>query len=595
MKRFQLLVLVSAIAAGAIWWGFYRAHHTSSLAVASLLPKETLALVHLPDFNRSRAEWHRTDLYQLWKEPAVQDFLAKPRAKVPTEGKVGQTVEEISTIEMKDAFVALIALEASAWKMVGGFRCPGDTAKAQKIVDDWRARAVGNGAEVKHETVEYQGHQIRTDSAGLLNLSTVWAGKWFFVANNLEHLKPLLDRADGRVKDPQTALAGDDVFLAASKHMSSNYSALVFARVDQLVEKMMPAAESSAAAPDQLAMLRQIRSFCGATAFDGGKMRDTLFIGMPKIADLGNLTRASLPIGTKDTFLYAASVLNLTKEMELGPQTAGLSWMGGLQKITGALSANGITLEEWKSAFGSELGLIGDWPANSQWPSLFVALPVKDSAKANKIVTTITTANPDSDPWTHQEKEGVHYYSSSTRAQLFSFSPTVGLSDRMLVAGADSRSVEAAMKRSATGSSELGALRNFQNAERSVATPQQAFAYVDPALIYTRFDATLRPVLVLGAAFLPGIADTVDLSKLPPADVITKHLSPIVMSQSYDGDGYLAESIGPVPLYQTVLGAVTTGSAAAAIYRQQTTGSTPSRSQIWAPPVSPSPTPEASP
>ena len=595
MKRFQLLVLVSAIAAGAIWWGFYRAHHTSSLAVASLLPKETLALVHLPDFNRSRAEWHRTDLYQLWKEPAVQDFLAKPRAKVPTEGKVGQTVEEISTIEMKDAFVALIALEASAWKMVGGFRCPGDTAKAQKIVDDWRARAVGNGAEVKHETVEYQGHQIRTDSAGLLNLSTVWAGKWFFVANNLEHLKPLLDRADGRVKDPQTALAGDDVFLAASKHMSSNYSALVFARVDQLVEKMMPAAESSAVAPDQLAMLRQIRSFCGATAFDGGKMRDTLFIGMPKIADLGNLTRASLPIGTKDTFLYAASVLNLTKEMELGPQTAGLSWMGGLQKITGALSANGITLEEWKSAFGSELGLIGDWPANSQWPSLFVALPVKDSAKANKIVTTITTANPDSDPWTHQEKEGVHYYSSSTRAQLFSFSPTVGLSDRMLVAGADSRSVEAAMKRSATGSSELGALRNFQNAERSVATPQQAFAYVDPALIYTRFDATLRPVLVLGAAFLPGIADTVDLSKLPPADVITKHLSPIVMSQSYDGDGYLAESIGPVPLYQTVLGAVTTGSAAAAIYRQQTTGSTPSRSQIWAPPVSPSPTPEASP
>jgi len=595
MKRFQLLVLVSAIAAGAIWWGFYRAHHTSSLAVASLLPKETLALVHLPDFNRSRAEWHRTDLYQLWKEPAVQDFLAKPRAKVPTEGKVGQTVEEISTIEMKDAFVALIALEASAWKMVGGFRCPGDTAKAQKIVDDWRARAVGNGAEVKHETVEYQGHQIRTDSAGLLNLSTVWAGKWFFVANNLEHLKPLLDRADGRVKDPQTALVGDDVFLAASKHMSSNYSALVFARVDQLVEKMMPAAESSAAAPDQLAMLRQIRSFCGATAFDGGKMRDTLFIGMPKIADLGSLTRASLPIGTKDTFLYAASVLNLTKEMELGPQTAGLSWMGGLQKITGALSANGITLEEWKSAFGSELGLIGDWPANSQWPALFVSLPVKDSAKANKIVTTITTANPEGDPWTHQEKEGVHYYSSSSRAQLFSFSPTVGISDRTLVAGADSLSVEAAMKRSATGSSELGALKNFQNAERSVATPQQAFAYVDPALIYTRFDATLRPVLVLGAAFLPGIADTVDLSKLPPADVITKHLSPIVMSQSYDRDGYLAESIGPVPLYQTVLGAVTTGSAAAAIYRQQTTGSTPSRSQIWAPPVSPSPTPDDSP
>jgi hypothetical protein len=595
MKRFQLLVLVSAIAAGAIWYGFYRSHHTSSLAVASLLPKETLALVHVPDFNRSRADWHRTDLYQLWKEPAVQDFLAKPRTKVSTEGKVGQTVDEISALEMKDAFVALVSLEFSAWKMVGGFRCAGDAEKAEKVVDNWRASFFSTGTDVKHETIDYQGRQIRIDNAGLVNLVTVRAGQWFFAANDIEHLKPLLDRADGRVKDPQTALSADDVFLAASKHMSSNYAALAYARVDQLVEKTMPAAEKSAAAPDQLAMIRQIRSFCGATSFDGGKMRDTLFVGMPKIADLGKLTRASLPIGTKDTFLYAASVLNLTKEMELSPQTTGLGWLGGLQEITSSLSANGITLEEWKSAFGSELGVLGDWPANSQWPSLFVALPVKDSAKANKIVTTITTANAEGLSWTHQEKEGVHYFSSAARAQLFSFSPAIGLSDRMLVAGANTASVEAAMKRSATGSSELAASRNFQNAERAIPTAQQAFAYVDPALIYTRFDATLRPLLVMGAAFLPGIADTVDLSKLPPADVITKHLSPIVMSQSYDRDGYVAESVGPVPLYQTVLGTVATGTAATALYRHQTQGPMSSRTKMIAPHVSPSPTPDDSP
>jgi hypothetical protein len=74
----------------------------------------------------------------------------------------------------------------------------------------------------------------------------------------------------------------------------------------------------------------------------------------------------------------------------------------------------------------------------------------------------------------------------------------------------------------------------------------------------------------MGAAFLPAVSDTVDLGRLPPADIITKHLSPIVMSQSYRGDGYVAESVGSVPFYQTVIGAVATGSAAAAIYRQQT-------------------------
>jgi hypothetical protein len=593
MKRFQLLVLASAITAGAIWWGFYRAHHTSSLAVASLLPKETLALVHLPDFNRSRAEWHRTDLYQLWKEPAVQDFLAKPRAKVSTEGRVGNTIEEISALEMKDAFLALVSLEAGAWKMVGGFRCTGDAEKGAKIVDNWKAKLLGTGSDVKHETADYHERQIQTDSVGLLNLSTVRAGQWFFVANDIEHLKPLLDRADGRIKDPQTTLSADDVFLLASKHMPSSYAALAYTRVDRFVEKLMPAAEESEASPDQLAMLRKIRSFCGATAFDGGRMRDTMFLGMPKPADLAHLMRASLPLATKDTFLYAASALNLTKELELGPQTPGFGWLSGLQKIATMLSANGIALEEWKSAFGSEVGLVGNWATNSQWPSLFVALPVKDSGKANKIVTTITTANSIGVSWTHRENEGVHYFSSSSNGQWFSFSPTIGLSDRVLVLGADAGSVEAAMKRSATGSSELTASRNFQNAERTVPTAQQAFVYVDPALFYGRFDATLRPLLAMGAAFLPAIADTVDLNKLPPVDIITKHLSPVVMSQSYDRDGYLAESIGPVPFYQTLLG-VTTGGAAAVIYRQQTQNRAATRSKLITPP-SRSPAPNGSP
>lgn len=586
MKRFQLLVLASAVAAGAIWYGFYRSHHTSSVAVASLLPKETLALVHLPDFNRSREEWHRTDLYQLWMEPAMQKFVEKPRSKVPAHGNVGQTVDEIETIGMKDAFLAVVSLEYSAWKIVGGFRCTGDAEKAEKIVHDWKVKSLGQGSEVKHETVEYQGRQIHTDSAGLLTLSTVRTGQWFFAANDIEHLKQLIDRADGRMKDPNTALTGGAVFLAASKHMPSSYAALAFARVDQFVEKLAVGGEPADSPPaDRFALLRQIRSFCAATSFDGTRIRDTIFAGMPKVADSGNLTRASLPIGTSETFLYVASLLNLTKEMELRPQAPGAGWFSGLQQITSSLSANGITLDEWKSAFGPELGIIGDWPADARWPSLFLTLPVKDSAKANQIVNTLTKANSDGASWSHQKKDGVDYFSSAASGGLISFSPTIGLSDRMLVAGAQGDTVEAAMKRSAGGSSGLAASKKFQDAERTLPAPQQAFAYLDVARLYERFDNTLRPFLVMGAALMPGIADNVDLSKLPDAEVFTRHLSPIVMSQWYDRDGYVAESVGPVPLYQTILGSVIAGTAASGFYQSQVPRLQPS----------PSPTPDETP
>jgi hypothetical protein len=587
MRKLQLLILAAAVAAGAIWWGFYRTHHTSSLGVASLLPKETLALVHLPDFNQSRADWHRTDLYQLWQEPTVQEFLAKPRGAVAPPGRVGQTVDEIASFEMKDAFFAVVSIESSAWNWDGGFRCAGDVEKAAKLVEEWRTRILAGQPDLKHQTIDYQGRQIHNDTAGIIQIWTVWAGPWFFFANNLENLKALLDRADGRVKDASTVLSSDETFLAASKHMPASYAAMVFGRVAPLVEKLTPTSEQ-AEPSDRLALVRQIRSFCAAMAFDGGRMHDTVFVGVPKMAEAGNLTRSSLPIATKDAFLYAASVLDFRKEMKPGWQTPGFGWLGGLDEITDALAANGITLEEWKNAFGTEISLIGSWAANSQWPSLVAALPVKDAAKANQIVTTITSAKGDDLKWRHREKDGASYYSSSSGPQLFSFSPTIGLSDRMLVVGLDGGSVETAIKH-ATGSSELAATRNFQNAERAVPTAQQAFAYVDPALIYARFDASLRPLLAMGAAFLPSLADTVDIGKLPPAEVVTRHLSPTVMSQSYRGDGYVAESIGSIPFYQTVVGAVTAGVIGTSFAHSQDQGGP--RHSI----PSPSPSPSSSP
>jgi hypothetical protein len=602
MKRFQLLVIVSMIAAGAIWVAFYRSRHTSSTAVTALLPKDTLAFVHLPDFNRSRAELRQTDLYQIWAEPALQEFLQRPRARIPASDGLVSTLQECEALQMKDAFVAVLAIEYSAWKTVGGFRFKGDPGNAERIVENWKAKLLSNGTDFKRETVDYEGHQIQTDTAGIVRLSTVRDGQWFLVANDPEGLKPLLDRVDGRAKDPNLTLAADDLFATTSKRMPSIYTALAFARIDRLVEKLMPPANGDANQTDQLTAIRQIQGLCGATSFDGGKIRDTIFVGMPRLMDVGNLTRASLPIATKDTFLYATGFLNLTKPVPLPGSQGPLGWMGGLQRITGTLSSNGVTLESWNNAFGPELSWVGDWPVDLHWPSIVATLPVKDPVKAKEILSVITTANGNSTTWTHRERDGVHYFSMRSAWQFLSLSPTIGLSERILVVGADAGSVEAAMKRSANGNSELASSRIFLNAEHQVPTARQVFAYIDPALIYTRVDATLRPMLFMSAAFLPGISDTVDLNKLPAAEIITRHLSPIVMSQSYDGDGYLAESVGPITVCQTIVGMGGLGGIGTMLYQQHapTRGpflspATPTINSAAPPSAPPSPSPGESP
>src|SRR5215475_2429784 len=153
--------------------------------------------------------------------------------------------------------------------------------------------------------------------------------------------------------------------------------------------------------------------------------------------------------------------------------------------------------------------------------------------------------------WKKSEKNGVRYYYMPSPIALVAITPTIAVSDRQLIFGLDSVSVEAAMTRAAPNAPvtpTLGDSSTYKMAARSVPNPTTAFVYIDAALLYSRLDAALRPILLMSAAFMPAMSDYVDVTKLPPAETVTKHLSPIVLSQRYERDGYLTESIGPVTL-----------------------------------------------
>jgi hypothetical protein len=171
------------------------------------------------------------------------------------------------------------------------------------------------------------------------------------------------------------------------------------------------------------------------------------------------------------------------------------------------------------------------------------------------------------------------------------------LSDRLLVAGFNPVSVEEAVKRSTNASSEFSDSQTYKSAAHLVPTPTNFFAYIDTQLLYSRLDASLRPMLLLAAAFIPAISSSVDLNKLPSPEVITKHLSPIVASQRYERDGYVAESVGPITFNQSVIG-LTILSGFGATARQKAgsglsgLGSPPTGSSQPSPtPPTPAPTP----
>lgn len=594
MKRFLLLLVVGAAAAIGIWYAMRTGGlRTSSANVTALLPKETTAFLHVPDVNGTRAKWHETDLYKLWREPALQDFLQKPLSKTPKSEAVRHKLQQIEALQMKDAFLAITSWENNQLKMLGGFRFKGTAEEAEKVISQWRARIQQTAPEVKHETLTYEKHPIDVVSHDAITVATVYNGDWFFAANDVPALKTLLDRADGRVKDAATTLATDENFTAAFKHMPASYAAFAYGRLDRYFARLATALPQDGSTSEQLSLLRQIRSVAGATGFENGKVRDVLFVGMPKAKDTGDLTRWSLALTSPESFLYIASFLNLPNQMPDAQKAAANGFPAAMQGLLTAFTAKGITLDYWKSAFGSELGLIGDWPQNARLPALFASLQVKDATKAKEIMTTVAETTAEESAWTTSEKEGVQYYSQPPTNPMVPLAPTIGLSNQLFIAGLDSTSVEAAIKRGGSTSSGLTASQTLKSAERLVPAPKSSFAYIDSAMFYTRLDAAVRPMLIMAAAFMPNVAETVDLGKLPTAEVIAKHLSPIVMSQAYQGDGYMTESVGPVSIYQAAIGIAAVTGMGAAFYQHQTHGG--GLDKVSAPAVSLSPNPDETP
>ena len=585
MKRILFLLIALAVAAFAGWYYWKFSQQLSSAPVAALLPRDTIFVAQIPDFNRARDEWQHCDIYQLYREPAVQGFLRKPLDNARKTDAVSQTLLEIEQLAPKNVFIALTSIDNNNPKIVGGFRFHGSQEEAERIIGKWRSALMGQNSSLRREKVQYQGHEIEVAKAAAFSIATAYDPPWFFVGTDVSEVQVLLDRADGRESNPDNRLDKDEAYRTAISRRPSNYVAFFYLQPKTFSQRLaaLRAAVGSTPAPGEGTMLEKMRCITGSMRFENGKIHDVFFLGMPNLEKNATFTRSSLSLGTKETFLYLAMLLNLGERMDTLNQAAAFAGT----KIFQALSDSGITAADWRAAFGIELGSLADWPSNARWPSVLVTLPVTDATKAGKIVEALLRAEEDGS-WTPTEKDGVRYFSKQSTASVVAITPTIALSDRILIAGLDPVSVEEAIKRGSTGSSQLADSQTYIAAARSLPAPTNFFAYIDTARLYSRLDASLRPMLLMAAAFIPTVGSTIEPAKLPAPEIITKHLSPIVSSQRYDGDGYMAESIGPITLDQLGIGIAIFSSFGAAAARQTGFG-TPATALPVAP--SPSPTP----
>src|SRR5438067_3351015 len=578
MKRFLLVILLGAIAALTAYY-IVRQHPAAvPSTIANLLPADTALFIHMPDAERNRDALHRTDLYQLYSERTVQDFLQKPKSRFPEKGPVKEAWHDSASLRMRNAFLATNNFDSL--RLVGGFEFRCQEKEAENVIERWKSRLLTKAPGTERSSADYEKHHIDILSGGRFTFASTITGHQFLAAATEEDLKALLDRVDGRTKTP--ALDSDANFRAAMKQMPADYAWMFYLQPKQLAQKLatLRAQSGRALRSDQETMLERIQSFSPSMVFDGAKIRDIGFAAMPRLTET-KLERTTLTLAPADTLLYCAFIVNMQQQFEWALEPAGAGSMAApLQLISNALSSAGVTKEDWKTAFGDEISIIAAWPANAKLPNAVLTVAVRDNARARKIAGAIASSSG----WQKSSRNNAEYYSAPISGVL-AVNPTLAVSDRFLVMGLDAASVDRVVTPAAPANGLSGS-ENFRAASKLVPEPQQMFAYIDLATLYSRLDTTLRPILQMSAAFVPSLSERFEPNKLPPTDLITKHLSPVVASQSYVDGGYRSESAGTITMGQAGIAAGAAYVAAMIFQQHQQKGASP-----FAAPASASPSP----
>lgn len=563
MKKALPFLVFVALLAGAAMFLIQRGVLPASGALkpSALADSDTSLYLELSDLPGSVARWHATALAAIATEPEVQAFLEKPAAKIKQLIAASPIVEPISQLQPVTAFIAVSAIDQQVPTVVVGFRHNADEETIKKALAPARNLVQTQAPEGKADLIEVAGCQVETyQTAQWMLASTNHAG-WYLLANDQGALERSILRLRASTNAPD-ALAKSAKFQTILSKLPNQRETLIYLDGPPVAKRLTELALASGQplTDKQLEEIRALQGVGVITSFDGADIRDTAFIQM----DMASLPEGKLsgnyPLTSASTLFHYVAMLAWPESFQIpnASATAG-NPLAPLFDLFEQLEAEGLGASAFAKAFGSTFSLNLDWADDSIQPSLIASLDVSDRPTAEAIIEKITSGALGLPLFTRvPSDDGATLYVLPSLPRI-PLQPAIGLNDSRLVLALDISQAREKLAISSNAGQTLAAAPGFRAALNKVSPPTHAMAFLDLKPIFERSYTMLRPSLVLASALLPGVNETVDLSKLPPTEAISNHLSPVIFTQSHQSDGVLYESVGPFTITQGII----VGSAAA--------------------------------
>jgi hypothetical protein len=548
------LVAFASVTLGVFWLRFFR--EPGGMQVRDLLPSETVFLLHVPDADSTLRRWKSTSLAEMADEPDVRSFLAKPLAALTQSAVFSEGLKAWLRIAPKEGFVAVATLAGTEPKGVAGLRFAGSQDRLAELQNRAKGRIKRSLPHAKTDLLTHGGADVEVLTFGAVTVASAFRDSWFFVGNDVELLKRTLDRCDGKPGLAASSLRANPLLDQVTQPLPKKPDVQVFGQLGAVFEWL--ATFQSAAGlpidPERWAPLRKKQAFAAATKLEGKQFRDSFFVLEPELAPAGVLERHSLVLSSDSTLLYWA--------IQLGDSLRGSSsalesvpvWADAFVDFRKALAQRGLLPEDLGRVFGPELGVLVDWPAESNQPVLTLALDVRDPDRVRSLLDSVSDQNSGKGLWMREQRGSAWIYTLPASSGLTLATPVLGLTDGFLFFASSAAAADFPLSRPSAGQRGLGATPSFENASRLVVQPSGAYGYLDLRGAFERAYGTFRPFLAMALALAPETASYVDGSKLPGVDPIARHLSPAVFSSTNTGQGTLVEWVGPVAFSQFLFG-----------------------------------------
>jgi hypothetical protein len=290
------------------------------------------------------------------------------------------------------------------------------------------------------------------------------------------------------------------------------------------------------------------RAVIVATTIVGARLRDTVFTLTGTTVNGNPLDRRGLAMTSPSTIGYLATQVGFSEIWRWCGQLSEQSQLAEtIRNYMGQVKSFGVEPRDLDDLVsGAEM--IVDREPKSDSLSGAISLRVSDPAKFQHLVDQVVTEKfPES--CTKIEVASIPAYLLLVNERVPIVFGLVG--HQFLITGSQSNFAEL-VHRLQSRALGLEADNQYKAIAKMVDEPNVLFAYLDAKSGFERFYEASTPMLAFWIVLMPTLNRYVDAMALPDTEVISKHLSPIVLSRHRVAKGVVDESVGPVTAYDAV-------------------------------------------